>query len=311
MLLSLTLAAPPAAAQELVFTIDAPPSLGPVAARIRNIDSSRLVDALGRAGLTPPADPHITLIPNDDARARATSSWIAAQAFGSRGIIIFPDRIGTYPHDSLEAVVRHEVVHLALFTRAGGRPLPRWFHEGTAVSVEEGWGIANQVRLLLATRSHRSLAELERLFRSQTQPDTHSAYLLASALVSDLRRRHGPAAPGAIAALVGDGVPFDEAFSTVTGDTPEAAAASAWDPYRRWASWMPVLTGGTFLWFGIVVLAVVAFAASLRRRAAQRRRWDEEEERNKERNGDPDDEISEEAHGAQAESDDARSPRGQ
>ena len=157
LLLSLTFAAASTPAQDLAFSIDAPPALEPVAARIRNIDRDRLAEAVGRAGLTPPPDTHITLIPDGDARARATPPWIAAQAFGAQRIIIFPDRIGTYPQDSLEAVVRHEVVHLALFLRAAGQPLPRWFHEGTAVSVEEGWGFGSLLRLLLATRDNHSL----------------------------------------------------------------------------------------------------------------------------------------------------------
>jgi hypothetical protein len=63
----------------------------------------------------------------------------------------------------------------------------------------------------------------------------------------------------------------------VTGEVPETSADRAWASYRRWASWIPVLTGGGFLWLVILLLAGLAFAASLRRRARHRRRWDEEE----------------------------------
>lgn len=264
--------------QELAFSVEAPPTLAPVAARILDIDRARLVDALSRAGLSPPSDARITLVPEEHARARATPPWVAAQAFGSREILIFPARIGSYPHDSLETVVWHEVVHLALSARAGGRPLPRWFHEGVAMSVESGWGVGSQLRLMLAAGGNPSLADLNRLFASDAQPENASAYLLAAALVSDVRRRHGAAMPGAIAARVALGTPFRQAFAAETGEVPETAADRAWAAYRRWGSWIPVVTGGEFVWLAILVLAFVAFAASLRRRARQRRRWDEEED---------------------------------
>jgi hypothetical protein len=289
-------------AQSLPLEIHAPPSLEPVAGHIRGIDRERLIAALGRAGLAPPRDARITLIPEDSARARATPQWIAAQASGSRDIVIFPARIGSYPHDSLESVVRHEIVHLSLFVAADGRPLPRWFHEGVAVSVEEGWGLGGQMRLMVAAARDPSLTDLSRLFASEAQPENASAYLLAASLVSDIRARHGAAVPGAIAARVARGVPFREAFVAETGEPPEAAASHAWGVYRRWVSWIPVLTGGTGMWLGILLLAAVAFIASLRRRARQRRRWDEEEERMA---GSPDD-GEEVGESGEADSDDER-----
>ncbi len=277
------LAAGGVAAQDFPLTVDAPASLEPVATRIRGFDRGRLAEALVRAGLSPPLNARITLASEDDPRALAAPPWVAAQAFGLSEIVIFPARIGAYPHDSLETVVWHEVVHLALSARAGGRPLPRWFHEGVAMSVESGWGLGSQVRLLVEAIGEPSLADLNRLFASDTQPDNATAYLLAAALVSDVRRTHGAAAPGQIAASVGRGTPFRQAFAGATGEVPETAADRAWAGYRRWASWLPVLTGGGVVWLAILLLAAVAFAASLRRRARQRQRWEAEEEEERRR----------------------------
>ena len=189
----------------------------------------------------------------------------------------FPTRIGTYPYDSLESVVWHELVHLALAAQAGDRPLPRWFHEGVAMSVEKEWGVTSQVQLLLAAGGNPSLADLERLFNSETQPETASAYLLAAALVSDIRQRHGAAAPGAIVDRVARGAAFAEAFALETGDTPDEAAARAWQGYRRWTSWIPVVTSASSLWFGIMALAVIAFLITRRKRWRRRRQWEQEE----------------------------------
>ena len=265
-----------AAAQrrQVELTVEAGPSLDPLADRVRNIDRQQLAVVLARAGLDVPPQVRITLIPEDDARAVATPRWIVGVAFGSRDAAIFPERVGPYPYESLESVVSHEVVHLALAAQAGG-PLPRWFHEGVATSVEQGWGITSQARLVFATVGNPRLADLGRLFTSESEQEIVSAYLLAAALVSDVRERHGTTVPGAIVDHVARGTPFAQAFLLQTGDTPAQAAARAWGRYRRWTSWIPVVTSGSALWMGILTLAFVAFLATLRKRALRRRQWDE------------------------------------
>ena len=133
------------------------------------------------------------------------------------------------------------------------------------------------MQLLLAARGHPGLSDLGRLFDSDTQPETASAYLLAAALVSDIRERHGGEVPGAIADRVRGDVPFADAFAQETGETPDQAAAQAWQVYRRWTTWIPMLTSVTSLWTGIMLLAWVAFLVTLRKRWRRRRQWDQEE----------------------------------
>lgn len=262
---------------ELDLTVEAPASFAPAADRVRRIDREPLAQALARVGLTIPPQIRVTLITEDDQRARAIPAWIVGLASGQRDIAIFPERIGAYPHDSLETVVWHEVVHLALAAQADNRPLPRWFHEGVAMSVERGWGVTSQVRFLLAAGSSGDLGDIERLFGAGTQPESASAYLLAAALVSDLQQRHGAALPGAIVDRVAHGVGFADAFVLETGETPDEAAARVWQIYRRWTSWIPVVTSAFSVWIGIFLLAAVAFLVTRRKRWQRRRQWDREE----------------------------------
>jgi hypothetical protein len=261
---------------ELDLTVEAPTSLAPAADRVCRMDREQLAQALARVGLNIPPQIRITLMAEDDLRALAIPLWIVGLASGQRDIAIFPERIGSYPYDSLESVVWHEVVHLALAAQAGNRPLPRWFHEGVAMSVERGWGVTSQVRFLLAAGGSADLADVERLFNAGTQPESASAYLLAAALVSDLQQRHGAAVPGAIVDRVAHGAGFAEAFVLETGETPDETAARVWQIYRRWTSWIPAATSAFSLWIGILVLAVVAFLATLRKRWQRRRLWDRE-----------------------------------
>lgn len=276
LLLSLALSATPEAA-EWALTVAAPPSLEPAAQRIRSLDADLLADALQRAGLALPPRVDVTLVPEDDPRALNMPAWFVGRASGDRDIVIFPGRVSSYPYDSLESVMRHEVVHLALSARAGGRPLPRWFHEGVAVSIESGWGIGDRLRLIVAGFGGPPLDDVTRLFASDLRPETTHAYLLAAALVDELRRQHGAAFPGRVAARVATGVPFTRAFELETGQTPAQAADRAWRSYRRWTSWMPLATSASAVWGLILVLAFVAFFVRLSKRARRRRQWDDEE----------------------------------
>jgi hypothetical protein len=293
-LLSVLAAALPAAAQELDFSVEAPRSLEPAARRVRDIDRAALADALGRAGLPFPLRVRVELIASDDPRASATPDWIVGRAAGTRNIVIFPERIGSYPYGSLESVVRHEIVHLALSTRARGVPLPRWFHEGVAVSVGAGWGARDEIRLLLAAFDRPSIADLRRLFTSVRHEETAQAYLLAAALVDEVRARHGSEMPGTIASEVASGLSFDAAFIKVTGERPDEVAARAWVGYHRLSRVLPALTSPSAVWVLVLAVAALAFAASLRRRRARRRKWDEEEQQD---TGDPEDEQVEGSDG--------------
>jgi hypothetical protein len=260
------------------LTIDAPPQLQATADRLRAVDLGRLDDALRRAGLSLPDDIRIALIADDDPRARTVPDWIVGLAFGERDIVIFPRRVVSYPYDSLESVLRHEIAHLALNVAAGGQEMPRWFHEGVAISIDAGWGIGAQVRLTAAMIGRPDAATLDRLFASSRESETRQAYLLSAVLVNDLRRRHGDDVPGAVARRIAAGRSFDQAFADQTGETPAVAAAQAWDAYRRWTAWIPAITSATATWALVLALAFVAYAAQLRRRWRRRQQWDEEDE---------------------------------
>ena len=275
MLFSLLLSATAAAADWTVSVV-APDSLEQSARRIRNVDARPIAEALQQAGLELPPRVRVMLVARDDPGASNIPIWFAGFASGVSDIVIFPDRVGSYPYDSLESVMRHELVHLALNARAGERPLPRWFHEGVAVSVESGRRLGDRFSLTVAAFTGPPLDDLTRLFASNARPDTAEAYLLATALVDDLRRVHGAELPGRVAARVAAGVPFDRAFELETGETPAVAADRAWRTYRLWTRWLPVATSPSTLWGLIVLLAFVAFFVTQSKRARRRRQWDDD-----------------------------------
>lgn len=266
-----------AAGQRLDLTVEAPLDLEPTAQRVRAIDREQLAAALARAGLEVPPRVRVALIADNDPRARRAPPWVVGRAFGTEAVEIFPQRVTSYPYGSLESVVQHEIVHLALTRDAGGLRVPRWFHEGVATTVEAGWGVTDQLRLLVAALDRPTISDVDRLFASEASPETRRAYLLAAALVNDIRQRHGPAIPGAIAQDVARGVSFDDAFLRQTGETVDQAAARAWAGYRRVSRWIPTVTSPSAVWSFILALSFVAFVAQVRRRLQRRRQWEAEE----------------------------------
>ena len=272
----------PLGAQDVLLDVHAPARLSAAAGRLRASDYSALRRTLEAAGLRFPERISATLVATDDERVARIPPWVVGLASGTEHVMIFPERIGPYPYDSLESVMRHEIVHLALNDRAGGRPLPRWFHEGVAVTLESGWSTRDDLRLLLAALDPPSMADIARLFASDAYPDTTQAYLLSAALVDDIRNHHGSGAIGGIAQQFAAGLSFEAAFAAATGESVDTAADRAWRGHRRLSRWVPVLTSPSAAWTLIMALAAVAFVVRLRRVRELRRRWEEEEEADEE-----------------------------
>jgi hypothetical protein len=263
-------------ASAATVSVSAPPALEWAANRVRNVDPRSLEEALTRAGLEYPHMVHVTLVPEDDPRASSWPRWVVGVAEPPSDILIFPGRTARYPYDSLESVVRHEVAHLALTERARGRPLPRWFHEGVAVSIEAGFGVGDEARLFTSMASRPGIGDLDRLFDSGSEAESARAYLLATALVADVRRRHGRDIVGAIADGAGRDLGFDQAFATATGETVGEATTVAWAGYLRWTRWILALDRLVSTWTLVLLLAIAAFVVRRRRRARHRQRWDDE-----------------------------------
>lgn len=265
--------APPA------LSIYAPPDLAAARSRIEAFDLRPLAGIIRTVGLDaagPAID--VVLAGEGSEAARSVSPSTAGFAISNAGLIVlFPSRSPVYPHDTLEDVLRHEVAHVLIGRAAGGRPVPQWFHEGLAVAVERPWDLEDRSRLVweLVAGPRLSLREIDALFNGGPSAQSR-AYSLAAAMVRDLIREHGGAAPAGILRLVRNGEEFDAAVARVAGRPLGAVEDGFWDRQRVWTVWVPFVTSGNVLW--LVVIAVAALAVWRRRRQSReiRRRWEEE-----------------------------------
>jgi hypothetical protein len=268
-------------ASALELRVEAPPVLAAARARIEAVEVRGFDDVRTLVGLSDPGPSIRVVLATDRSEwARRTTPWTAGLAIDGEFIVLFPTRSPVYPHGSLEDVLRHEIAHVLIARAAGGRPVPRWFHEGLATVAERPWGLRDRTRLVyeLAIGPRLTLDDIDRLFEGDRGEQTR-AYALANRFVRDLLSDHGNVVARDLLDRTADGVSFDEAFAQVTGRTLRSAEAAFWHRQRHWTTWFPIVTSTTILWLLITMLALYAARRQQQKRAALRRRWAEEEER--------------------------------
>lgn len=264
--------------------VEAPGEYRALGSRLEKLEAGWLDPVARLVGLDP-ADPRATapislqLAPESSDLARSTPPWVAGFADGNAGaIVLFPGRAPGYPDSSLDDVLRHELAHVLIARAAGGREVPRWFHEGVAVQADNAWGLSDRSYLTFAMIADREVPfpELERRFSGEAG-EVRRAYAVAGAFVRDLRTRYGPGVVGDVLTAVADGRSFGEAFEWATGTSLLEAGHDFWRRQSFWYRWVPVLSSSVTLWLLITLLALVAIRRRRARDAARRRLWEEQE----------------------------------
>lgn len=272
----------PAAAQAALpeLEVEAPPELRRYLARLDQIDLQRLAGAMELAGLAEPGPPiRVILAPEGSPLARRAPRWVSGYALGEVGtVVLFPSRVGAYPYDSLEELLQHEVAHVMVARAAGGGEVPRWLHEGIAMTAGGAWGLEDTGRfsLSVARQGEVPLWRLPQLF-SRGGAATARAYAVSGGFVRFLLRRHGQQVTGEILAGVAAGLPFEEAFRRAAGESLRAAEEAFWRRQTFWHRWLPLLTSSTMVWIGVTLLALWAIRRRRRRDAEVAARWERED----------------------------------
>jgi hypothetical protein len=250
-------------------------------ARLGRVDEEQLGTIVRLLGLENPGAPiRVVLAAEDSEIARSTPSWIAGFAHSATDtVVLFPSRSIRYPHDSLEAVLRHEVAHILIARAANGQPLPRWFNEGLSMAAERTWhfGDRRQLAWALVTGAPIQMDRVDALFH-QGPSEAAAAYSLAGAFVRHVIDVYGPDAPGRILRTVADGEHFANAFLRTTGKSLSEAEREFHADLISWQRWIPLLTSPFVLWGFVALLALYAVRVRRRRRAERYRQWAEEEE---------------------------------
>lgn len=285
-------------------------------ARLGRIDEAQLQSIVQLVGLDAPGDPiRVVLASEDTSLARSTPTWIAGFAHHDADtVVLFPSRSFRYPHDSLQAVLHHEVAHILIGRAAGDGRVPRWFNEGLSTIAERAWHFEDRRHLawLLLKGGPLGMDEVDRRFARGGQ-EAAGAYALASAFVRDLIDEHGAGLPARVLTDVADGATFEDAFRAATGLPLEAAERQFHARLTSWERWVPLITSPFALWAFVTLLALYAIHVRQRRRAERRQRWAEEEAAAAEEKDEEEDDYDKEpdvSGGADEGAEPARGPRG-
>lgn len=266
-------------APRLDLRIEAPPELAAARARLEAIDNLRLDALVPLVGLAEPGPAiHVLLAAETSEWARRSPAWIAGLALGADRIVLFPARSSVYPHDTLEDVLRHEVMHVLIARAARGRRVPRWFNEGLAMDAERPWALRDTTRVAYALALGPTLTvdQIDGLFAGDHAAQSR-AYALAGAFVRALLATHGRVVVVRLLSRVADDVPFEDAYAELTGETLRSAEGRFWREQRVWVTWVPLVTSTTVLWMMMTLLALYVARRRRRARAAVHRRWAAEE----------------------------------
>ena len=266
--------------EPIELLVDAPPELEGVASYVRAFDTTRLVSVMRLTGLQDAGRPiRIVLVPEQSATAHDTPEWVAGFADSADDrVVLFPDRIGSYPYGTLDGVVYHEVAHVLINRAANQRRVPRWFNEGLASAAERSWGLGDRSRFTweLLVGPALTATQIETLF-GQGHREVARAYVLSEALVRDILQRHGPLIAARLLSRMGDGASFEAALYAATGLTVAEHIRLFWDRHAVWKRWI-ALAGHPFaLWSFATLLALVAIWRHRRRRFERRQQWEMEE----------------------------------
>lgn len=245
-----------------------------------------LWEALGKSfGGTLPKelDIRVAVNPSDMAllAGRRLPDYASGVAFPPDGLILLSlTAPGTWLRPDMEALLTHELAHVALHRAVAGHPVPRWFTEGVAIHSAGEHSIA-RIRTLWSGTVQRRLIRVGQL--SRAFPMDHGQVDLAYAQSADLVRylldgRDERARFRSLIEALRGGAGFDDAVQTAYS-VSLGYLEREWrgQLHRRYGRWPSVLIGLTGIW-GLAALAlIIGYLRARRKHHATLAQWAVEE----------------------------------
>jgi len=214
------------------------------------------------------------------ARATGMPEWVSGVAHPPSGEIAIAMHDPDGSRSDLDTLLRHELVHVALFRATAGAELPRWFHEGVAESF------ANEVSLMRAETLAGAVFGsgvpdvdgLERAFHGDAR-QAGVAYAAARDFTTWLRYHDTDGAEfRQLLTQLHKGRPFEQAFIDAYGQTLDELDAQ-WHAglFGRFV-WFPLLGSGSLPFLLVGPAVVFAWVRRRRQLAADWARLEAEEE---------------------------------
>jgi hypothetical protein len=255
-----------------------------VAARVLEVAASRGTAAARRAGL-PELGPVVIYVASTDEEFRALTyggvpDWGAGCAFPERGVVVLRSPVAAPDPLRMEDVIVHEIGHIAAGRVLKRVHVPRWFHEGIAMTLAGEWRLPRSSALAGASASGDliPLGELAVAFPVGAA-DAMLAYSESFYAVRFLMEEAGPATPAEILSAIAVAGSFEAGLRILSGRTLEDFERDALASFEGRFGWGVFLTRWNVM-FGVVTLfALIGGAARIARSRRLLREWEAEESR--------------------------------
>lgn len=233
-------------------------------------------------GIGPAPEPTIVIAEDDEAFSSfgngGAPDWGVGCAFVGRGVVLLRSaRTVDYPIE-MDQVIVHELAHIAAGRALGDLRVPRWFHEGIAMSVAGEWRMERSSALAAAAASGRQipLSSLEDSF-PEGGADAMLAYIESFRAVALMGERSGMGRPGELTAAVAQARDFEAALEGLTGLDSEGFEKALRERLGRTFTWGILLRRPNVYFLLITLLFLVALVVRLRRARLKMKEWDAEE----------------------------------
>ena len=206
-------------------------------------------------------------------------SYASGVAYRGLGLVLLTLQApGSYEVVDLPETLRHELAHVALDDIVGDQHVPRWFNEGLAVHESGESAMARAKALWEASLADTLLpfSQLDRGFPEERQEVT-LAYAESADFVRFLLRDADRTRFVSLLQRVKTGTPFDVAVGDAYSSDLRRLEYEWREEVGKRYSVLPVLTGGTILWVGIIALMGVGYVRRRRAAKAKLLQWEREE----------------------------------
>ncbi len=209
--------------------------------------------------------------------------WGAGCAFPDRGVIVLRNPVTAPDPLHMEDVVVHEIGHIAAGRILSGVRVPRWFHEGIAMTLAGEWRLPRSSVLASAGVSGGliPLDELAVAFPAGAT-DAMLAYSESFYAVRFLMEEAGPATPADVLFGVAAAGSFEKGVEALSGRTLQVFERDALASFRGRFGWGVFLSRGKVMFVVLALLLLAGGAMRLLRSRRLLREWELEESRRSE-----------------------------
>ncbi len=204
--------------------------------------------------------------------------WGAGCAFPDRGVIVLRNPVTAPDPLHMEDVVVHEIAHIAAGRVLSGVHVPRWFHEGIAMTLAGEWRLPRS-SVLAGAGAAGGLIPLDELAVAfpAGAADAMLAYSESFYAVRFLMEEAGPATPAEVLFAIAAAGSFEKGVEALSGRTLQVFERDALASFKGRFGWGVFLSRWNVMFVVLALLMLAGGAVRLARSRRLLREWELEE----------------------------------